>query len=200
MISRLNSSSLTLRHVPLFGRTLRARVFGAQAGQRWLFRRNRGWLGGERLLDGVVLWICFAFVLLGIALLTNQGQSALSLTSPARWPTTSAHIVSLQIDERRADHAIEWLPKVAYRYRVGNRQYESSRVSLSQVRWTSRAEANAFFARYVSRIDTLAHYNPLQPGEAYLEEPNRLLETTTIVGALLIGGAAVTMAIYMRLR
>jgi len=29
-------------HTTVFGRTLRNVLFGAQAGQRWLFRRNRG--------------------------------------------------------------------------------------------------------------------------------------------------------------
>ena len=187
-------------HTTVFGRTLRNVLFGAQAGQRWLFRRNRGWLGGDRLTDRSVLWICCAFALLGLALLTNQEAGFLSPTAPAWWPATSARIVSLRIDEKLSGRGVHWTPQVIYRYSVAGRQYQSSRVSITPLHWTSREEANSFLARYVGHTEVSAYYNPRQPDQALLEKQDTRVDTATFVGALLIVLGLATLVIYVQLR
>ena len=79
----------------LISQAVRITLFGAQAGQRWLFRRDRGWLGGHRMTDRSVLWICFAFALLGFALLTNRELSVLGFVSVAYWFSILVCIVAL---------------------------------------------------------------------------------------------------------
>ena len=191
--------SIILR-TSLFGRAMRTTLFGAQAGQRWLFRRNRGWLGGDRMTDRFVLWICFAFALLGVVLLARQPSGFLSIASSARWTAVSARIISLRIDDRPSALGVNWVPHITYSYSVAGRQYQSSRVSVAGLAWTSREEANAFLARYVGHADVLAYYNPKQPSEAVLEEQGGLLDTATLTGVLLIALALGTLVIYVQLR
>ena len=184
----------------LISQAVRITLFGAQAGQRWLFRRDRGWLGGHRMTDRSVLWICFAFALLGFALLTNRESSALGLASAAHWPSIPARIVALQVDERHSAHGVDWVPHITYRYSVAGRHYQSSRVSFATLHWSSREQTDAFLARYIGRADVQAYYDPRRPDQAFLEEPAGTLDPTTFAGVLMVALAVGTLLVYVRLR
>jgi hypothetical protein len=177
--------------------TMRA-VFGARAGQRWVFRRNRGWLGGDRITDHFVLWLCFAFAFMGVALLVKAHSGVIQTTGSKLWPAAAAKIVSLDVEERISGHSREWTPHVIYRYSVSGRQYQGSRVAMTQPRWTSREEVDAFLARYVVRSTVMAYYDPDEPGQAVLERHVAFTDGNTITGVLLIVIAACALGIYVR--
>src|SRR5689334_14775413 len=100
------------------GLTSRNTLLGARVGQRWIFRPNSGYLGGQKLTDYAVLWISAALVLLGTAMLVNAGTAPVKSSSSAGWPTTFGRIVSVQVVERQSGDAVRWFPQVKYQYSI----------------------------------------------------------------------------------
>jgi len=181
-------------------RSMRTAVFGARAGQRWLFRANRGWLGGDRAADRSVLWFSFAFMLLGLALLAHDPSQPFGST-PARWPSVPGSIISMQVEERHSAWGAEWVPHLTYHYSVSGRHLQNTRVTnLRESRWTSREEVNRFLARYAGRDTVLVYYNPRDITQSVLEPQLSGLDTTAWVGLLLVGLGLGTLAIYARMR
>ena len=189
-----------LLHTTLFYGSLRSALFGARAGQRWLFRCNRGWFGGDKITDQSILWICSGFVLMGLALLANEKSGVLNATPPARWPTAVATIVSLQVEEQHSAWGTEWVPHVTYHYSAAGRDMQSSRVSMKPPRWTSREDVNRFLARYVGHDHVLVFYNPNDVGQAVLEAQSGILDAATCAGILLITLGLCTLGIYARMQ
>jgi len=189
-----------LLHATHFCGSVRTALFGARAGQRWLFLRNRGWLGGDRITDQSILWICCGFALMGLALLANEKSGVLDVSSPARWPTAQGSIVSLQVEERHSAWGAEWVPHVTYYYSVAGRHMQGTRVSMAPLRWTSREDANRFLARYMGHDHLTVFYNPNDVSQSVLEPQSAILDATTCAGLVLITIGLCTLAIYARMR
>jgi hypothetical protein len=71
---------------------LRVALLGDGAGRRWMFRASGGWLGGTKIADWCILWICSAFVLMGTALLVESRILSVSERA-AGWPTVIGKVV-----------------------------------------------------------------------------------------------------------
>jgi Protein of unknown function (DUF3592) len=185
--------------VQLFG-ALRGMLFSARAGQRWLFRPNRGWLGGDRITDRCILWICLSFAVMGVMLLTHEGQGPLQELSAARWPTVEGTIISMQMKERHSAWGAEWVPDITYYYVVSGRRFQNTQVTMSrEPQWKSREEANDFLARYVARTTVRVYYNPRNFSQSVLEPGADGVNTTALGGILLIVLALSTLVIYDRM-
>jgi hypothetical protein len=175
-------------------------LFGARAGQRWLFRPNRGWLGGNRITDRCVLWICFGFIVMGTTLVVRDGQHSVYKVSSPRWPTVEGTIVSMRVRERQSAWGTEWVPDINYHYVVGGRHYQNTHLTASRdVHWKSRAELNDFLSRYVARDTVRVYYNPGDASEAMLEPGSGGLDTAALGGILLIILGLSTLMIYDRM-
>jgi hypothetical protein len=61
-------------------------MLNSRIGQRWIFRSNSGWLGGNRITDLSVLSACSAFVLMGLLMLTNVLTNPVQADAAADWP------------------------------------------------------------------------------------------------------------------
>ena len=81
-------------------------------------RPNRGWLGGNRITDRCVLWICFGFIVMGTTLVVRDGQHSVYKVSSPRWPTVEGTIVSMRVRERQSAWGTEWVPEINYHYVV----------------------------------------------------------------------------------
>jgi hypothetical protein len=179
--------------------SMRTALFGARAGQRWLFRANRGWLGGHRLTDRSVLWISCAFMLMGLALLANDPTERLRDASPSQWPSVTGTMVSMHVEERHSAWGVEWVPHLTYHYSVAGREYQNTRLADSRnLRWTSREEVNRFLTRYAGRDTVLVYYNPADFTQAMLEPQLSSLDITVGAGLLLVALGMCTLAIYAR--
>jgi hypothetical protein len=189
-----------LENAAYLRRSMQTAVFGARAGQRWLFRANRGWLGGDRLADRSVLWFSCAFVLMGLALLAHDPSKAFR-SMPTQWPSVLGTVVSMQVEERHSARGAEWVPHLTYHYSVSGRQLQNTRVTnLRDLRWTSREDVNRFLARYAGRDTVRVYYNPLDITQSVLEPEFSGLNTTAWGGLLLIGLGLCTLTIYARMR
>ncbi len=145
-------------------------MLNSRIGQRWIFRSNSGWLGGNRITDLSVLSACSAFVLMGMLMLTNVLNNTVQADAAADWPTTVGTIVSVQIDELEYGAETHWAPRVAYQYSVHGRTMVNTQLtSGQQPHWRDRAEARRFFERYVSRSRVVVYYNPENIADAVLE-------------------------------
>lgn len=179
---------------------MRGVLFSARAGQRWLFRPNRGWLGGERITDRCILWICLAFTVMGVMLLAREGNDPLQEISSARWPTVEGTILSMQMKERSSAWGTEWVPDITYHYVVSGRHFQNTQITMSHdVRWKSREEANDFLARYVGRTAVRVYYDPRNFSRAVLEPGSGGVNTAALGGILLIVLGLSTLVIYDRM-
>jgi hypothetical protein len=84
-------------------------------------------------------------------------------------PTTGT-ILSTSIDERTNDDEREYRPVITYEYTVDGETRESENVYPGQfTRWHgSRSTAEGLVSQYTTGAEVTVHYNPGDPGEAYL--------------------------------
>ena len=145
-------------------------MLNSRIGQRWIFRSNSGWLGGNRITDISVLTVCSASVLMGLLMLAQISIDALRSDASAEWPTTFGTVVSVQVDELEHGGDIHWFPRVAYQYQVhGHTMFDTQLTPGQQPHWRDRAEAVRFLERYVTRSRVVVYYNPDNVTEAVLE-------------------------------
>lgn len=177
-------------------------MLNSRIGQRWIFRSNSGWLGGDRVTDISVLTVCSSFVLMGLLMLAQVGVDALRSDASAEWPTAFGTVVSVQVDELERGDDIYWLPRVAYQYQVhGRTMIDTQLTPGQQPHWRDRAEAVRFLDRYVPRSRVLVYFNPDKVNEAVLE-PTRGGPTQPMLGLglLLTALGFWCLVIYDRLR
>lgn len=125
---------------------------------------------------GVVL------VLAGIIFLF-VGENRLARASATRgWIETNAQIVSAKI---RATVGGEYHVDLAYRYRAGPRERQSTRIALEPV--LTREAAYAYAERFRPGARVPAWFDPAAPGASVLEHPNvPLAWAPSAFGVLLI--------------
>jgi hypothetical protein len=182
------------------GVTSRNTLLGARVGQRWIFRPNSGYLGGQKLTDYAVLWISAAFVVMGVAVLINAGSGPSKSSSPARWPTTFGRIVSVQVVERESGDEARWFPQVSYQYSIQGRTMVNTHLTRgSEISWRDRTEANHFLERYIARSRVLVYYNPNDVADAVLEPSSGGLEPATWAGIVMVFLGLGVVLIYDRL-
>jgi hypothetical protein len=145
-------------------------MLNSRIGQRWIFRANAGWFGGDKVTDLSVLTVCSGLVLMGMLMLANIAMDGLRADAASDWPTTVGTIVSVQVDELEYGTGTHWFPRVAYQYTVhGRTMIDTQLTSGQQPHWRDRAEAQHFLERYVTRARVVVYYNPERPSEAVLE-------------------------------
>lgn len=182
------------------GITSRNPLLGARVGQRWIFRSNSGYLGGQKLTDSAVLWISAAFVVMGVAVLIHAGTGPSKWSSPAGWPTSFGRIVSVQVVERGFGDEARWFPQVSYQYWIQGRTMVSTHLSDGpEIHWRHRTEANHFLERYIARSRVLVYYNPNDLGDAVLEPSSGGLEPATWAGIVMVLLGLSVVLIYDRL-
>jgi len=69
-------------------------MMSSRVGQRWIFRSNSGWLGGDRITDLSVLTLCSALVLMGLVMLLKIGADKMQADASADWPTAFGTVLS----------------------------------------------------------------------------------------------------------
>jgi len=145
-------------------------MLNSRIGQRWIFRSNSGWLGGDRITDISVLTACSCFVLLGLLMLGKVALDTLHADASAEWPTTVGTIVSAQVDELEYGSGNYWFPRVTYQYTVHGRTMTNTQLTAGQQpHWRERADALRFLERYVNRAQVIVYYSPTSAAEAVLE-------------------------------
>jgi hypothetical protein len=142
----------------------------SRVGQRWIFRSNSSWLGGERITDFSVLTLCSAFILMGVMMLGSLGLDALRADAAGGWPTTVGTVVSVAVDEVGYGVETHWFPRVTYQYTVQGRTMLSTQITPGQQpHWRESVDASHFLERYVTRSRVLVYYNPENAAESVLE-------------------------------
>ena len=142
----------------------------SRVGQRWIFRSNSSWLGGERITDFSVLTLCSGFILMGALMLGNVAMDTLRADAAGAWPTTVGTVVSVSVDELEYGVGTHWFPRVTYQYTVQGRTMLSTQLTPGQQpHWRDPAEATRFLERYVARARVLVYYNPDNSAESVVE-------------------------------
>lgn len=147
--------------------------------------------------------VSLAIFAIGIWSFLQTWQAKRGYRDSRFWPTAKGQIID-------SDLAVETIPgsygspvtfysaAVRYRFQVGHRLFESTRISLSDnPKSTNSARHRALVARYpVGRI-VQVHYDPRQPGVAMLEAATKVplrLRWLLSVGFLVLGTAGVIAA------
>jgi hypothetical protein len=168
-------------------------MLSSRIGQRWIFRSNSGWLGGNRITDVSVLTACSCFMLLGLLMLVRVGAEALRADAASEWPTTIGTVVSVRVDELEYGTSTYWFPRVGYQYTVSGRTLLSTQLTPGQQPyWRDRVEAERFLERYVNRTGVVVYYNSDNASEAVLE-PTHGGRTGPMLG---LGLALVALALW----
>jgi hypothetical protein len=145
-------------------------MLSSRIGQRWIFRSNSGWLGGDRITDVSVLSACSCFVLLGLLMLAKVSFDTLRSDAAGHWPTTLGTVVSVQVEELEYGSSAYWFPRVGYRYNLHGRSMVNTQLTPGpQPHWRDRADAERFLERYVNRTGVVVYYNPDNPADTVLE-------------------------------
>jgi Protein of unknown function (DUF3592) len=168
-------------------------MLSSRIGQRWIFRSNSGWLGGDKVTDVSVLAACSGLVLLGLLMLANVALDTLRADSAADWPTTTGKIVSVQVEELEYGATTQWFPRVVYQYTVNGRTLVNTQLTAGQQpHWRNRTDAERFLERYVAREKVLVYYRPENAAQAILE-PRRGGRTQPMLG---LGIALVALGLW----
>src|SRR3954447_22934504 len=85
-------------------------MMSSRVGQRWIFRSNSGWLGGDRITDLSVLTLCSALVLMGLVMLLKIGADKMRADVSADWPTAFGTVLSAQVEELEYGSELRWFP------------------------------------------------------------------------------------------
>ena len=178
----------------------RQALFGERAGQRWIFRPNSGYLGGDKLTDYSVLWICSVLLILGAGVLIDSLVERAQSPSPSHWPTAFGTIRSVRVLERYDRGDTRWYPELVYQYSVQGRTIANTRITRDpEISWRDRSAANEFLERYITRSRVLVYYNPANISESVLEPSSGGLEPGAWVGICMIAIALSILVIYDRL-
>jgi hypothetical protein len=145
-------------------------MLSSRVGRRWIFRANSGWLGGHRHEDMLALVVCGALVLGGIAMALSSVWDVYRVARSWFWPTAQGHVLSVKMDDRGGAISDRFQPHVTYSYRVGDRTFVSTQLSLSgPVEVSDDGEAVAYLQRYIPSAPITVHYNPVQPADSVTE-------------------------------
>jgi hypothetical protein len=145
-------------------------MMSSRVGQRWIFRTNSGWLGGDRITDLSVLTLCSALVLMGLVMLLKVGAERMRTDAATEWPTTFGTVLSAQLEELEYGSELRWFPRVTYQYTVQGRTVVTTRLSPGQQpHWRDRADAIRFLERYLLRSRVVVYYNPTNAADSVLE-------------------------------
>ena len=154
-----------------------------------------------------------AAILLGLALAAAALQSRRRAFACAAWPTASGRIMGARVDTQIVDNLTasddedggrRRLPKddvvtganIRYAYRVGGRDYQSTRIYVGRpVLSGNPRDAAALVAKYPPEAQVSIHYNPNNPAEAVLEPLNFINAFVLTLGALGFGGPGL-VALY----
>jgi len=145
-------------------------MLSSRVGQRWIFRSNSGWFGGDRITDVSVLTMCCAFVLMGLLTLGKAGMDYMRAEAAAAWPTAFGKILNADVQQLEYGSDLRWFPRVAYQYTAQGRTVINTQLtSGQQPHWRDRAQAIRFLERYVARGQVLVYYNPANISQSALE-------------------------------
>jgi hypothetical protein len=148
-------------------------MMSSRVGQRWIFRSNSGWLGGDRITDLSVLTLCSALVLMGLVMLLKFTVDKLGADATSQWPTALGTVLSAQLEELEYGSELRWFPRVTYQYSVQGRTVVNSQLTPGQQpQWRDRADAMRFLERYLARARIVVYYNPANTHDAVLEPRN----------------------------
>jgi len=145
-------------------------MMSSRVGQRWIFRSNSGWLGGDRITDLSVLTLCSALVLMGLVMLLKFTVEKVRADATVEWPTAVGTVLSAQLDELEYGAELRWFPRVSYQYTAQGRTVINTQLTPGQQpQWRDRADATRFLERYLARSRVLVYYNPANVSDAVLE-------------------------------
>src|SRR6476659_635153 len=141
-------------------------MMSSRVGQRWIFRSNSGWLGGDRITDLSVLTLCSALVLMGLVMLLKIGADKMQADASADWLTAFGTVLSAQVEELEYGSELRWFPRVTYRYEAQGRTVVTTQLTPGpQPVWHDRSDA----ARFLARSSVVVYYNPVNVAESVLE-------------------------------
>jgi hypothetical protein len=145
-------------------------MMSSRVGQRWIFRSNSGWLGGDRITDLSVLTLCSALVLMGLVMLLKIGVDKMRAEAAGEWPTAFGTVLSAQLEELEYGSELQWFPRVTYQYAAQGRTVITTQLTAGQQpHWHDRGDAIRFLERYVARSRVVVYYNPSNVAESVLE-------------------------------
>ena len=146
----------------------------------------------------IMEYIGIVMVLLGLLWTCGFAYAHFSASAKAKaaesWPIAGARVLSSEVRvEESSDNdggSTTWYnPIIVYKYSVGGREYQGSRLRFGNPRSASRKKADAAIAPYPPGTTPLVRYNPQDPKEAVLEtkKPSPLYLIMAPFGLLFVG-------------
>lgn len=133
-------------------------------------------------------------LLAGIALimLLVVVRNALRSSAARRWPVAAGEVISSSLVEEDNDGTIYYHPTIVYRYPVGGKTYEASRLAIGATitGYQRKNKAEEVTARYPVGSSLQVHYHPQKPEEAVLEFTSTSGPTLTMLAIVLLVLAA----------
>lgn len=136
--------------------------------------------------------LVLVFVLVGLGFV---GRGLIDIYRGYRshsWASTSGVIVRSGVEWRTGERE-DFTPTVAYRYKVGNVEYESDKIGFGSRTTGRHHEAKAWVDRYQVGTTVPVFYDPTNPAEAVLERG-----VVRGWGPLVLGSIFVAVGIFFR--
>jgi len=113
------------------------------------------------------------FLMIGGAIISFAIRMAAKARQSLSWPSIEGEIshsaVLYQTNTTDRTAAPTWKADIAYRYKVGGRNYSSSRISILDFASSSTSRAENIVSRYPDKSTVQVYYNPTDPSDSVLE-------------------------------
>jgi hypothetical protein len=118
----------------------------------------------------LVAWLisCF-FLMMGLGSLASLVRDYLRIRAAAHWPTTDGVVTATHMAELQARRGLdEYRPVVLYRYKVGEIEYEGTRLAFGDEVFHSRSPSEKVLRSYPVGSAIRVRYAPERPGNSVL--------------------------------
>lgn len=146
-----------------------------------------------------IYWVAGLLVLLaGLAVMGQGYLLANRMRAVWEWPSVDGQIEESRVERRHiADSGYEYVPLVAYSYRVGGQDYRATRITYGRLGAPDVQVAEGLAATYPEGTPVEVFYDPMDPETAVLMRGNRTgLKALFIKGAVLAGIGITALVLY----
>jgi hypothetical protein len=100
--------------------------------------------------------------------LTVMQAYAFSFYEPVKAEVLHCEIITRETFDTRGVTNLIYSPSLRYKYKVGGKEYTSSRAAMTKKVWEGETELRRLLRPYIPGREVQAYYNPSKPSEAYL--------------------------------
>lgn len=149
------------------------------------------------MIDAILIGFGVIAFAIGTAVYVVQFRQGLRADASKRWPTASGTIVSSAL-EKSPEHKRRYRAAVQYRYRVGGKDYEASRVFWGGNEGRQK-HMTSVVASYPAGNTVPVHYDPQNPAEAVIDPTQNVGSRPLVLyamGMMTLGLFAFTGGVY----